>query len=139
MVGSRLWGSAGAMLLPRDADLEVAPAIALHGGAVIGMVEHQPGGAFGADVILAFRLDDAGGLMWGGAIAAASTPGSKGDLMAASNGLTVVGVWNDERAGTPDVYAQNVNADGSLGSIPVAIEDQPDQPAVPAGFTAWAW
>ncbi|MEZ4388902.1 MAG: FlgD immunoglobulin-like domain containing protein [Candidatus Krumholzibacteriia bacterium] len=134
--GNRLWGAAGKVLLPQDPDLEVAPALGLVQGAVIGLVEHEPGGAYGQDRILAYRLDDAGDLMWGGAIEAASTPSSKGRLMAANNGLTLVGVWEDDRNGTPDVYSQNVNTDGSLGAAVVAIEDEPTVPAAPTAFAA---
>jgi hypothetical protein len=120
--GLRLWGSSGTILLPRDADLEVGPALALVDGEVLGMVQHEPGGAFGQDLILAFGLDDAGGLLWGGAIEAASTPSSKGRLMAVSNGDYLVGVWEDSRHGTPDVFSQNVDTAGNLGSIVLSAE-----------------
>ncbi len=134
--GHRMWGDAGTVLLPRDGDLEVLPALALVGGEVLGMVQHQPGGGHATDVILAYGLEDDGSLMWDGAIEAASTPGSKGDLWTVDNGVTMVGIWVDDRTGTPDVYAQNVNTDGTLGPTVVAIVDDPSSPAVPAAFAA---
>ncbi len=127
--GLRLWGSAGTMLLPRDADLEVGPALAMVDGEVLGMVQHEPGGAFGQDLILAFGLDDAGHLLWGGTIEAASTPSSKGRLMAVSNLEYLVGIWEDGRHGTPDVFSQNVSVEGDLGSIVLSSD-------APAAFVA---
>ncbi|MDY0109355.1 MAG: FlgD immunoglobulin-like domain containing protein [Candidatus Krumholzibacteria bacterium] len=127
--GQRLWGPAGSVLLPQDADLEVTPRLVLLDGAPIGTVLHQPGGQYGSERVLAYRLDDAGGLVWaGGTIEAASTPSSKGSLQMAASTLTTVAVWKDERSGDPDVYAQNVNADGTLGEPIVVIEDDPSAP-----------
>jgi hypothetical protein len=136
--GNRLWGDAGTVLLPRDADLEVLPALVLAGGTVLGMVEQDPGSMPGAAVVLGFGLDDDGGLLWGGPVTAASTPSSKGTIKAAYNGQTMVGVWDDDRNGEPDVFAQNLNADGTLGPAAGAI-DEPDGSTrpVPAVCTSY--
>jgi hypothetical protein len=101
----------------------------------MGVVEHNLG-AFAQDVVLGFGLDASGGLLWGGVVDVAATPASLGRLQAVSNGLTMVCAWEDDRNGTPDVYAQNLNPDGSLGTQVVAIEDQPTTPDAPAAFAA---
>lgn len=133
---NRLWGSSGTIILPRDGEIEIGPALAMVGGEVLGMVQHEPGG-YGSDLILAFGLADDGTALWGDVIPAASTPSSKGDLLTIGNGATMVGVWVDERGGTPDVYAQNVNADGTLGPATVSIVDDPaEDDEIPAQFAA---
>jgi hypothetical protein len=133
--GNRLWGSGGAVLLPMDTVIEINPGLALVGGEVLGVVEQEPGG-FGSDLIQAFGLDDAGNLLWGGTVTAASTPSSKGDLLACDQGATMVGVWVDDRSGSPDVYVQNVNPDGTLGTPTVSIATEPRTPEAPVAFAA---
>lgn len=136
--GARLWGPAGSMLLPQDADLESLPCLTLLGDAVIGTVLHRPSGMYASERVLAYRLDDAGGLVWPtGMVMAASTPSSKGSPRLVAAGATTVAFWVDERAGNRDVYAQNINADGSLGEPVVSIGDGPAAPpASPRRFTA---
>lgn len=127
--GTRLWGSAGTVLLPQDGDLESLPRLTMVDGAIIGTVLHKPGGAFGSDVVLGYRLADDGSLAWpGGTVPVASTPSAKGSPRLVASLGTAVAVWRDERSGTPDVIAQNLNPDGTLGQQVVAVGDDPANP-----------
>jgi len=130
--GQRLWGSAGSVLLPQDTQLESQPRLVLLDGAVIGTVLHNPSGMFGSDLVLGYRLDDDGGLAWAeGTVMVASTPSGKGSPRLVASTQTTVAVWRDERGGTPDVYAQNLNTDGTLGEQVVAVGDDPETAPVP--------
>lgn len=136
--GNRLWGVAGKVLLPLDGDMEVLPSLALVDGAPMGVVNQSPGGAWGQDQLLGFGLDDNGDFLWGGPVLVCSAPASRGDQMAFHNGVTMVAVWEDDRSGSPDIWAQNLNADGTLGAGTVAIDDDgQDDPVTlpPARFT----
>ena len=132
-MGNRLWNESGKVLLPQDEDIEVQPALALVNGTVMGVVEQDPGGAFGSDIVRGYGLDENGDFLWEGVVELATTSSDKGDLQAVYNGRTLVAVWVDGRSGTPDVYAQNLNDDGSLGPYDVSVE--PDGHAiVPESF-----
>ena len=126
--GNRLWGSSGTILLPRDGDLESRPALTLVDGAVVGLVEQTPGGAHAQDLILGFRIDDDGHHAWAGAVPVGANPSDKGDLLAVTDGGATIGFWVDGRGGTPDLYAQNLNPDGTLGGTVTAVS----RPALPA-------
>jgi len=131
--GNRLWGSGGTELMPQDPDLPQTLALRWLGDAIIGMSIVAPGGAYGQDIVQAYRLGDDGSNLWGAPVTIASTGGSNQDLVMASNGLTMVGVWDD----ASDILAQNINADGTLGVSTVAIEDDGSEPAdVPEAFAA---
>lgn len=120
--GDRLWGPAGTTVLPRDADLAQQLRLNWDQGVPMGVVLVNVASAYGQDIVQAFRLDDTGGHAWGGPVTLASVYSGKEDIVAASNGETLVCVWDDE-SGDADVVAQNVNADGTLGELVVAVGD----------------
>ncbi len=132
--GNRLWAESGKVLLPQDTDMELSPALALVDGMVMGVVEQDLGGAYNADIILAFGLDENGDFLWEGTIDFATTPSNKGDLQAVFNGETVVAVWEDDRAGSPDIYVQNLNDDGTLGPYDVSVDPEQGPATLPGVF-----
>ena len=123
--GNRLWGASGMSFLPTDglykSFLRALPA---PGGAMLFWIDEPSG--YGSDRVRGFRTDDAGAWTWGAApIGVATTPSIKGRLpvASASDGRALL-IWEDDRAGTVDVYGQAVNQDGSLGDLtglPVAL------------------
>jgi len=115
--GTRLWGNAGMTFLPIDA-IEKAfyRALPMPDGAAVYWIE-KPGG-YASDIIRGFRTDSDGDFLWpGDIIDVASTPSSKGRLPAALGfaGTSLL-IWEDDRAGSVDIYGQRVNLDGSLGA-----------------------
>ncbi len=69
------------------------------------------------NAVKAFRCDADGNLLWAPSLLSSATLGSKDDLLLVVNGenrgfLT----WGDGRSDFSDIYAQNVNPDGSLGN-----------------------
>jgi hypothetical protein len=78
----------------------------------------EPTGQFGKDRVLGQRVNAAGAAQWGlTPVVLASTLSTKSRLPVAIDaaGVTKL-VWEDDRNGTPDVYAQSVRPDGSLGA-----------------------
>ncbi len=128
--GARLWGPAGTTVLPLDTDLAQQLRLNWDQGVPVGVVLVNVASVWAQDIVQAFRLDDAGGHAWGGPVTLASVYSGKEDIVAASNGETLVCVWDDE-SGHSDVVAQNVNADGTLGELVVAVGD-----GRPAALTA---
>jgi hypothetical protein len=72
----------------------------------------------GNDRLYATRLDTNGDAVWSPAaiVTASSVASGKSSLDTdlSSNGVALL-AWTDDRAGDRDVYAQNVNGDGTLG------------------------
>ncbi|MHC5114499.1 MAG: hypothetical protein ACYTGP_08745, partial [Planctomycetota bacterium] len=114
--GARQWGAEGKTLLPLGgAEITLVRTLAFADGAIV-FHSDAPGG-FGTDRILAARLDTNGDHVWSPSFTeACSLPSSK---MRLSVDLTTsgvaVGAWTDERNDSGDIYAQNVNRDGTLG------------------------
>jgi len=120
--GARLWGSEGLVLRPVDLELESYPrTVPLEDGAVCFYTDTPAG--FTGDRLVAQRLDAAGTNLWLPVPLHVSTARStKADLPLFIDhaGMTRI-AWEDSRNGTPDVYAQNVSADGILGADPAGI------------------
>ncbi len=128
--GARQWGSNGIALMPVNADYKYAiRSLPAAGGSLVFLIEEAAG--WGQDHILGMRIDDAGDQVWpGGILPIASTLSGKSRLPVTvdPSGAAKL-VWEDDRMGTVDVYGQNVNADGSLGSGGTAAGELPDLPA----------
>jgi len=141
MAGTRLWGNAGSVVLPQDTVLEGMPGIVLTSEGVLGMCFQAPSNVYGQDLVVAFRLGDAGELVWDTeTVVAASTPSAKGDLLVALTGEMALGIWYDDRNGDDDVFAQSANLDGSLGQGAVSsveIGDDPGQLELPASLLVY--
>ncbi|MFN0137973.1 MAG: hypothetical protein ACKVS9_17865 [Phycisphaerae bacterium] len=119
--GSLLWG-AGLDLISLTTNLHksfinVMPAPT--DDAVITWLEYT--GVNGPMLVNGMRLDDEGGFVWSPTtLGVATTESTKGRLamskIAGSDAL--IATWQDNAAGTVDVKAQRINADGSLGTPP---------------------
>ncbi len=114
--GTRQWGEEGLPIMPLDGtERSFVNATGVPGGgAIVSWFE----GGFGAKAVRAVRLDPAGSTLWG-PIDVGSSPTDKGRLTAAAfpSGM-MVAAWSDQRVDGDggDIYAQNVNLDGTLGA-----------------------
>lgn len=115
--GTRLWGPDGIRVTPVDDTYEWNPtALAFGEGAVLVCLQQPSTQPWTLD-LHAFRLDPAGASVWHPALVEASTAvGWKGQLVACLDGSGVLRcAWFDDRTLDGDIYAQNVDCDGSLG------------------------
>lgn len=123
--GARMWNDAGLELLPVNATYKsYTRAVPLGDGAVCFTAD-EPTGSYGDERLIAWRLSAAGGMMWGAApVVLSSVLSTKYRLpvIIDAQGTSKI-VWEDDRNGTPDIYGQNVNADGTLGPVPGAVEE----------------
>ncbi len=114
VAGTALWGPNGKELAPVDA---VEKSFPTAGAVVDGAVAVWTEGGFGSHTLLAQRVDANGDPVWSGPTAVLSSVASSKSRRPVS--VDVCGVvrvaWEDDRNGTQDVFAQNVNPDGSLG------------------------
>lgn len=123
--GNLLWsGGAGLDLIPLNSgnhksfiSVQSAPS----NEAAIAWLDYQ--GANGPMFVKATRLGADGALSWGPnflSVATAST--NKGRLSmtrVAGSGMLIAG-WADGNAGAADIKAQNINMNGTIGTIPCA-------------------
>lgn len=117
--GDRALGNHGQLLRAIDSVAEEFPRVHLvDGDAIVSWFEYPTFGSPDAR-ILAARVDAAGAWAWGAqTVEVASTLSSKDDpVIAAGAEGSMLMCWSDERNDANDVYAQRVNADGSLGVI----------------------
>ncbi len=138
--GARAWGETGLELRPvNTVNKSFERCVAFDGGLMAFWFEEL---AYGNTQVLGMRLDAGGNQVWDDTpLIVSSAPSNKGRLpVAATPGGSVVLIWEDQRNGTPDVYGQNVNPDGTLGPVVVANEDQDDTtgPTLPTAFVVYA-
>jgi hypothetical protein len=116
--GGLLWGTTGLEILPVNTSNEGFVRALDTGDGVIGLCFQAPQNSFGQDQIIGFKLDTSGNFVWTPSLVGVSTlPSSKDDLVAIiGNDGTARGIWSDERNGSYDIYVQNLNDDGSLGT-----------------------
>jgi len=117
------WGAEGQVLVPVAAGEKTQARTVAHApGAFVFWVDSSAG--FGQAQVVASRLDGAGGFAFA-PFAASSLLASKSRLVAAHSTVPeVILAWVDGRDDSGDVYAQNVQPDGSLG--PVVIPTLPE-------------
>jgi hypothetical protein len=116
--GTRIWGPNGIQISPLDATGEFdLRALAFGEGSIVACLQTVPTPSWTIGV-RAVRLDPAGTPVWTPALVDVSVAlGSKDKLVACLDGSGVLRcAWYDERSLTGDVYAQNVDCDGSLGN-----------------------
>jgi hypothetical protein len=133
--GNRLWTDEGLAVVPVGGDdIANVRAVANGPGAFV-FWSAAPG--FGQDRLFgAAASGDAGGTV-DLTLDVASTPSAKSRLAAVSStaGFAVL-AWQDARSGDDDIYAQNVNSDGTLGApAGVAADLTVLTPSVSAGAT----
>jgi hypothetical protein len=118
--GAPQWGAGGLPLLAVDGVFKGPPRSLPWAGGAMVFVYDEPTGQFGKNRALGFRVDAAGNSLWGaGPKVLSSVLSSKSRLPVTLDCLgTAKVVWEDDRNGTPDLYAQAVRADGTLGGSP---------------------
>ncbi len=118
--GSRLWGDGGHQFMPIDGtfDFALRSAPTLDGAMFFWITE--PTQTYDENQILGVRVDQAGDPVWSpDPILVSSYLSGKSRLpITLDFSGTVKLVWEDDRNGSPDIYGQSVNPDGSLG-IPI--------------------
>lgn len=128
--GIRQWTDTGIAYLPVDDTYEFLPqAVAWDTGAIV-IWGDEPTGQSMRDRLVGMRVDGSGTSLWPSMpLEVSSVLSSKSRLpLVISPAGTAVIVWEDDRNDTQDVYAQNVNADGTLGSSPTGMESAPATP-----------
>ncbi len=122
--GVRQFGNVGKELLPVDGAHEgLQRAVSSTGGAtVLYMSTPNAGIGDSSSELRAMRVDANGDEVWAGSPIAMSTPAvSKFRLnITADAGGQIRACWQDGRNDQSDIYAQNINPDGSLGVAPVS-------------------
>lgn len=134
--GARMWGEGGASLLPINAIWKGLPRCAALGGGAVVLYFDEPTGSVGQDRIMAMRLGGDGSVQWGGVpVPVSSLLSDKARLPIAMRGDGVtIGVWEDNRNGTVDLFGQSLNPDGTLG---VNIQAVPEDPLPVRAFAAY--
>jgi hypothetical protein len=114
--GTRLWAPIGVALQPVNTVYKSYPRAVPVGDGAVCFFTDTPAG-FSGDRLVAYRLSATGANVWPSVPLLVSTPQSgKSRLpLFIDGGQTTRIVWEDTRNGTPDVYGQSVNADGTLG------------------------
>ena len=116
VTGARQWGDNGLQILPLSgAQNFFANSLAYDGGATVTALSDSSAGT-----VLAARFDLSGTPLWSPSpFNACSVVSGKSRL---SSTLSTTGdallVWGDARSDGGDIYAQNINPDGSLGLLP---------------------
>ncbi|MCP4290513.1 MAG: T9SS type A sorting domain-containing protein [bacterium] len=116
--GERLWTDNGVQIVPVDTTIEGFVRAEDSGDAVMGLFFQAPYNSFGQDQVVGIKVDTDGSPMWIPAAVGVSTNLSgKDDLMTViGEDGTVRAIWADNRSGNYDIYGQNLNGDGTLGS-----------------------
>jgi len=115
--GTRQWTDDGVTIVPLQAGEFSFVQTVLSGPNVFTIWDESP--SFGNDVVRAARVTAAGSIDIA-PFDVASTTSEKGRLGAvAGSGGEVLMSWSDKRTDDGDIYAQNLQSDGSLGVDPV--------------------
>jgi hypothetical protein len=115
--GALQWGSNGIDILPLDnVPKQLTRSIPIGTGAMVFFFRAPTGNSLLLELVGA-RLDNAGASVWPGSIVSvSSTLAAKDKLVTAIDSTGVAKLaWHDNRTDPDNVYAQNVNPDGSLG------------------------
>ncbi len=118
--GARLWTDFGVELVPYNGiPKQFERCVAVGNDAVVLTCEQTNYPAQGLRV-LGFRVDASGASTWTPSPVVASSVLSPKDKIAVvtdASGI-VRAAWDDARTDSGDIYAQNLNADGTLGVLP---------------------
>lgn len=115
--GARLWTDNGVEIQPVDGIAkDFVRCVPFGNGAEVFCFD-QPNTPLPQYRVIGFRLDGSGNEVWPTApVVVSSVLAAKDDLEVVLDGSGVArAAWHDERSDSGDVYAQNVNPDGSLG------------------------
>jgi hypothetical protein len=126
--GSRQWTNTGRQLIALGSVERTQVRTKVMGGGAI--VFYVAGSPFANQTIQAGRVDTNGDLVWTDGFTDVSVAlGGKSRLaVATSTSGYAIGAWSDSREDEGDLYAQNVNPDGTLGlsDIPGDIDGDGD-------------
>ena len=121
LAGARLWTNNGVELLPfNGVPKQFERCLPLGNDAIILSCEQTNYPAQGLRV-LGFRVDGNGANVWAGSPVVVSSVLSQKDKIPAcidASGMARA-AWDDARNDSGDIYAQNLNGDGSLGPPPL--------------------
>ncbi len=113
--GSLLWGQQGNEFIPFSSQSHLPQAaLPLHDDMVFVYQVSQAGGAY---TVKAFRLNQDGDMVWSPAEVYISSVASSKTHMhgAAFDGKQWTFAWGGNRTGNPEIYAQNLLTNGSMG------------------------
>lgn len=135
--GTLLWPEDGIPLAPRDGVQREPDLIADgSGGAIALWTEHDE-----EDDLIAQRISGSGARLWGSeglVVASANGDQSMGRLVGDGEG-NAVAVWQDERSGELDIYAQRIDAHGYLGWPGAHSLEVTDVPGDQGGAAVLNW
>lgn len=119
--GVRQWSDNGLEVRGLDSEQESFARTVVAGGVPMGFCLDGTGG----DHLLGYGFDTAGSLIWSGGmtdVCSADSDKLRPDVTTNACGDALL-TWTDPRNGNNDIFAQNVNPDGSLGaSVPVIAD-----------------
>lgn len=116
--GALVFGTDGLVLEPIDTKHEFFVRAVPFGDGVEVFCFDEPTGSVLQQRLVGWRLDGAGNSLWGAAPTVLSSNLSAKDdpeVVTDSSGVTRIG-WHDERNDSGDLYAQNIDVDGTLGN-----------------------
>lgn len=124
--GNVLLGSNATEIYPISSDYYLPNSMAETGDGVIIIYTLGP---YGAQKIYGTRVDEQGGFLWANGSVMLCGVNSNKDDVASGYFLNneVVTVWSDDRLDFSGVYAQNINADGTLGFVATGLTDLPSE------------
>ena len=113
--GARLWTNSGMEFLPLTGEqISFVRSVAAENKIYVGYFQSP---AVMNTSVKAFRIFSDGSFQWQSQLLSAAELGSKDDLLMVMNTEhRAFLAWTDDRSGSYDIYAQNVNPDGTLGS-----------------------
>ncbi|HCN38507.1 MAG: T9SS type A sorting domain-containing protein [Ignavibacteria bacterium] len=113
--GVRQWSDDGRVFLPLSTEVVTYIWAGARDTNIVCVYTQQTGGA--TYVTRALKTGPSGVVHW--RISVASNPSSKTQMntqiFRSSTGMVVTG-WGDDRAGSSDIFAQNINLNGTLGN-----------------------
>ena len=119
--GTRQWTDLGREFLPVDSEGKGLPrAVPFTEGAMVFFTRGT------SDLLVGFACDGTGAMIWPGSlIPVSSVVSSKAryPTIVTRDEMAIL-VWEDQRNGTPDLFAQNVNPDGTLGADLTGVPQQ---------------
>ena len=115
--GSLLWDEGGKVIIPLATPSITVHEVAAAGPDIIVMYDQSTGGV--NYHLHAMRLDSNGNFVWdthSKPISSANSTKTHTDVAEYSNGQWVLS-WTGNRTGNPDIFAQNIQPDGTLGIV----------------------
>ncbi len=116
--GTRLWTNDGIELLPLNGVPKQFERCSAVGNDAVVLTCEQTNYPTPGLRVLGFRVDGTGANVWAGSpVVISSVLSGKDKIPVATDATGVVrAAWDDDRNDSGDIYAQNVNPDGTLGA-----------------------